>query len=201
MLTDAFAKSEKSNIGKLFIIVDEQITAIKTALERAEEWRDLDKAKGQTLDLLGDNISQLRGRATDEVFRVLIRGKAARNVSDGTVNRIVGALAKTLNCPHDQIHIVSSIEEEEDEPAAIIVKRAPIESLIQVGLSQNQFSQMVQRTVAGGVRVAYVNLSGSFYFSSSSEIETSDVGFSSNGEDGGTLGALFRPDDDYPLPI
>lgn len=35
-LTDAFLKDEKSNIGKLFLIVDEQLTALKSALITAE---------------------------------------------------------------------------------------------------------------------------------------------------------------------
>ncbi|MCY8114825.1 hypothetical protein MOC36_19575, partial [Bacillus spizizenii] len=68
-LTDAFLKDEKSNIGKLFLIVDEQLTALKSALITAENWRDIDAAKGKALDLLGDNVSQDRGRATDEIYR------------------------------------------------------------------------------------------------------------------------------------
>ncbi|WEY89781.1 hypothetical protein [Bacillus subtilis] len=201
-LTDAFLKDEKSNIGKLFLIVDEQLTALKSALITAENWRDIDAAKGKALDLLGDNVSQDRGRATDEIYRVLIRGKVARNVSDGTTNRIIEALAKTLNCKPSEIHIVSSKEFNEDEPAAIIVKKAPIEALSKVGMSATQFSNIVQKTVAAGVRVAYVDLNGTFRFSSSANsIETSQYGFSTDGTDGGTLGGIFQPEDDYPLPI
>ncbi|KIN30946.1 hypothetical protein ABEV77_10245 [Bacillus subtilis] len=201
-LTDAFLKDEKSNIGKLFLIVDEQLTALKSALITAENWRDIDAAKGKALDLLGDNVSQDRGRATDEIYRVLIRGKVARNVSDGTTNRIIEALAKTLNCKPSEIHIVSSKENNEDEPAAIIVKKAPIEALSKVGMSATQFSNIVQKTVAAGVRVAYVDLNGTFRFSSSANsIETSQYGFSTDGTDGGTLGGIFQPEDDYPLPI
>ncbi|KIL34033.1 hypothetical protein [Bacillus subtilis] len=201
-LTDAFLKDEKSNIGKLFLIVDEQLTALKSALTTAENWRNIDVAKGKALDLLGDNVSQDRGRATDEIYRVLIRGKVARNVSDGTTNRIIEALAKTLNCKPSEIHIVSSKENNEDEPAAIIVKKAPIEALSKVGMSATQFSNIVQKTVAAGVRVAYVDLNGTFRFSSSANsIETSQYGFSTDGTDGGTLGGIFQPEDDYPLPI
>lgn len=104
-LTDAFQKDEKSNIGKLFLIVDEQLTAARKTLTTAEKWRDIDNAKGRGLDLIGDNVAQNRGRATDEIYRVLIRGKVARNISDGTTNRIIEALAKTLNCAYDKINI------------------------------------------------------------------------------------------------
>ncbi|WP_230113504.1 hypothetical protein [Bacillus velezensis] len=95
-----------------------------------------------------------------------------------------------MNCKQSEINIVSSKENNQDEPAAIIVKKAPIEALSRVGMSETQFSNIVQKTVAAGVRVAYVDLNGTFCFSSSaSTIETSEYGFSSDGKDGGTLGA------------
>ncbi|MEH7651205.1 hypothetical protein [Bacillus safensis] len=201
-LTDAFQKDEKSNIGKLFLIVDEQLTAVRKTLTTAEKWRDIDNAKGHGLDLIGDNVAQNRGRATDEIYRVLIRGKVARNISDGTTNRIIEALAKTLNCAYEEINIYTVKEDNEDEPAAIIVKKAPLEALNKVGMSATQFSSIVQKTVAAGVRVVYINLNGTFRFSSiPDEIETSQFGFSSDETDGGTLGGIFEPEDDYPLPI
>lgn len=201
-LTDAFQKDEKSNIGKLFLIVDEQLTAARKTLTTAEKWCDIDNAKGRGLDLIGDNVAQNRGRATDEIYRVLIRGKVARNISDGTTNRIIEALAKTLNCAYEEINIYTMKEDNEDEPTAIIVKKAPLEALNKIGMSATQFSSIVQKTVAAGVRVAYINLNGTFSFSSiPDEIETSQFGFSSDGIDGGTLGGIFEPEDDYPLPI
>ncbi|WP_144495796.1 DUF2612 domain-containing protein [Bacillus pumilus] len=201
-LTDAFQKDEKSNIGKLFLIVDEQLTAVRKTLTTAEKWRDIDNAKGRGLDLIGDNVAQNRGRATDEIYRVLIRGKIARNISDGTTNRIIEALSKTLNCEYNEINIYTVKEDGENEPAAIIVKKAPLEALNKVGMSATQFSSIVQKTVAAGVRVAYINLNGTFRFSFiPDEIETSQFGFSSDGTDGGTLGGIFEPEDDYPLPI
>ncbi|WP_224930519.1 DUF2612 domain-containing protein [Bacillus safensis] len=201
-LTDAFQKDEKSNIGKLFLIVDEQLTAARKTLTIAEKWRDIDNAKGRGLDLIGDNVAQNRGRATDEIYRVLIRGKVARNISDGTTNRIIEALAKTLNCAYEEINIYTVKEDNDNEPAAIIVKKAPLEALNKIGMSATQFSSIVQKTVAAGVRVAYINLNGTFRFSSiPDEIETSQFGFSSDETDGGTLGGIFEPEDDYPLPI
>ncbi|PAE96786.1 hypothetical protein [Shouchella clausii] len=196
-LTDAFTKNERSNIGKLFLIIDEQLESAKAALLLTEEWRDLNNARGTTLDLIGANVNQLRGRANDPIYRVLIRGKIARNVSDGTINKMVDALAKTLNCPHEDIQIVSMIADKQDEPAAIVVKRAPIEALAAAGLTATQFTNIVQRTTMAGIRVAYVDLNGTFRFSSHpTELETSEFGF-----DLGTLGGIFQPEDEVPLPI
>ncbi|HAO6121908.1 DUF2612 domain-containing protein [Listeria seeligeri] len=204
-LTDAFTKSEKSNIGKLFIIVDKQITDLTNTLEKAEEWRDIDYAEGKTLNSLGENVGQNRGQASDEVYRVLIRGKVARNASDGTINKMIHAIAKSLNCAYSDIQIVNandSVSTDEHEPAAIIIKKIPLSALNSVGLSTSQFLQLVTTLKPAGVRVAYVSLEGSFSFAKATEVETSQTGFSDiNQVIGGTLGGLFTPENDYKLPI
>ncbi|EAF5461902.1 hypothetical protein CPC87_06795 [Listeria monocytogenes] len=204
-LTDAFTKSEKSNIGKLFIIVDQQISVLTSALEKTEEWRDIDNAKGRTLNKLGENVGQDRGRATDEVYRVLIRGKVARNASDGTINKIIQAIAKSLDCNYNDIQIINandSNSSDEHEPAAIIIKKIPLSALNAVGLSTSQFLQIINSLKSGGVRVAYINLEGSFSFAKTQTEEVSDNGFSEiNQANGGTLGGLFTPENDFKLPI
>ncbi|EID6355166.1 hypothetical protein LCA03_002750 [Listeria monocytogenes] len=204
-LTDAFTKSEKSNIGKLFIIVDQQISALTSALEKTEEWRDIDNARGKALNHLGENVGQYRGLATDEVYRVLIRGKVARNASDGTTNKIIHAIAKSLDCNYKDIQIINAIDSDstdEHEPAAIIIKKIPLKALNQVGLSTSQFLQIVSSLKSGGVRVAYINLEGSFSFAKGTTEEVSDEGFSELDQVlGGTLGGLFTPAEDFKLPI
>ncbi|MBM5675619.1 hypothetical protein [Listeria seeligeri] len=204
-LTDAFTKSEKSNIGKLFIIVDQQITSITSALKKTEEWRDIDNAQGKALNNLGENVGQNRGQTTDEVYRVLIRGKVARNASDGTINKMIHAISKSLNCKYTDIQIINandSNSDDEHEPAAIIIKKIPLKALNEVGLSTNQFLQIVDSIKAGGVRVAYVTLEGSFSFAQGAIEEVSQEGFSELDQIlGGMLGGLFTPGNDYKLPI
>lgn len=204
-LTDAFTKSEKSNIGKLFIIVDQQITSITSALKKTEEWRDIDNAQGKALNNLGENVGQNRGQTTDEVYRVLIRGKVARNASDGTINKMIHAISKSLNCKYTDIQIINandSNSDDEHEPAAIIIKKIPLKALNEVGLSTNQFLQIVDSIKSGGVRVAYVTLEGSFSFAQGAIEEVSQEGFSELDQIlGGMLGGLFTPGNDYKLPI
>lgn len=204
-LTDAFTKSEKSNIGKLFIIVDQQISVLTNALEKTEEWRDIDNAQGKTLNKLGENVGQNRGQTTDEIYRVLIRGKVARNSSDGTINKIIHAIAKSLNCNYKDIQIINandSSSSDEHEPAAIIIKKIPLAALNAVGLSTSQFLQLVNALKPAGVRVAYITLEGSFSFAKGTIEETSLEGFSELEQlSGGTLGGLFTPKNDFKLPI
>lgn len=202
MLVDAITKNEDSNIGKLFTIVDEQLTDIDNTLNTMEEWIQIDIAQGKALDDIGEDLNQYRGKATDEIYRVMIRGKMARSVSDGTINSMIDALSKTLNCKPTDIQIASSIELGEGEPNSIVIKKAPLEALNKIGLSANQFVQFVEQVVPGDASVARVNLEGTFSFASGSTVESSEFGFADiAGTTGGTFGGVFTSSDDYMLPI
>lgn len=204
-LTDVFKKSTGSNNEKLFTLVQTELESLSDTASKVEIWRDIDKAKGKSLNYLGENVGQNRGRATDEVYRVLIRGKVARNASDGSINRMIDAIASSLQCPSSDIQIINANDSEspdEHEPATIIIKHIPLDALNNTGLSTNQFLQIVDSVRSGGVRVAYVNLEGTFSFSSTAEIENSELGFADvDMTTGGTLGGLFTPGNDYKLPI
>ena len=201
MLPDLFNKKEKSNIGKLMLIFEEQTDVLNDVLNKSLEWRSIDKAQGIALNELGNNVGQNRGLASDEIYRVLIRGKVARNFSDGTLNRILEALSISLNCPPSEIHIESSIESGDNEPAAISIKRMPLECLNKSGLTATQFFQITESITSGGVQIAFINLEGTFYFAGN-EIEESEEGFADLEETfGGTLGGVFLPENDYKLPL
>lgn len=201
-LTDVFRKSKDSNIGKLFALVDEEINQLKSTLTKTEEWRDLYKAEGTTLDLMGENLNQPRGQTSDEIYRVLIRGKSALNLADGTMNKVIEVLSLTLDCHPSEIEIKTLRETGDNEPAALMITKAPLEALNRVGMSPHQFAQLAQKTAAGGVRIALVNFQGTFRFAvNPNELEEGSDGFSSDGIDGGTLGGVYTPQKEDALPI
>lgn len=201
-LTDAYTKNPDSNIGKLVVILSEQIDEVRGTLNKIEEWRDIDKAQGTTLDLIGENVGQTRGLATDEIMRILIRARVARNLSDGTFNGIIKALAVTLNTTSDRIKIKELYDDIDDpEPAAIAITGLPLDVLNNSGLSATQFGLITQRVLPGGVRVAVIELAGTFSFASGSTVETSVQGFADiAGTTGGTLSGLLV-NDTTELPI
>ncbi|WP_025727701.1 hypothetical protein [Heyndrickxia ginsengihumi] len=202
MLVSVFVKNEDSNIGKLFTIAAEQLADASETLKTIEEWISIDNAVGKGLDDIGDDLNQYRGKATDEIYRVMIKGKIARSLSDGTINSMIDALSKTLNCSPSEIQLVSSIELGEGEPNAIIVNKAPLNALNKIGLSASQFVQFVEQVLPGDASISRVNLEGTFSFASGNDVETSELGFADlNGTTGGTFGGVFTPADDYKLPI
>lgn len=78
-LPDLFNR-ENSNISKLLEIIEFEIKDLTDLLNKVANWRSIDEARGKGLDELGANVGQARGKTTDEIYRVLIRGKVAREI-------------------------------------------------------------------------------------------------------------------------
>ena len=200
-LTDNYRKDTDSNIGKLLNLVASELEDIKESLETTERYRDIDQATGATLDRIGQNIQQLRGPATDEVYRIMLKSKIARNLSTGDINTIIRVLATTLNTDAENIKVTELYSGSTPEPAAVFI-RFPTVLINQIGLSANQFGRIVNRITAAGVR-ADVTFEGTFAFSSNpTQSETSNQGFADLAlTTGGTLSAFFQFADDSELPL
>lgn len=202
--TEVYNKQPDSNIGKLISILYQPLQHIENTLDTIQNWRDINLAKGTTLDRIGENIVQPRGAATDEVYRILLKSKVARNLSPADINTIIEVLALALDCDGSEIRIEEKYTDpNEPEPAALSLLQVPIARLNEVGLSPAQFGQIVQKTVSAGVRVAQIDLSGTFMLASKrAEVEKSKRGLSNiEMTVGGTLGTVFVPGKDYKLPM
>ncbi len=202
-LTDVFRKDPDSNIGKLMAIFAAQMQKLEQTVQRVEEWRDIDKAEGTTLDRIGENVGQPRGVATDEIFRILIKSKIARNLSKGDINTIITVLATALNTDPSEIRIVELYNDPvAPEPAAISIIQLPLKRINEVGMDPAQFARIVQRTVAAGVRVGVIELTGTFKYGSIGDPPDPEMGFADiNQTFGGTLGAAYSPGNVPDLPI
>lgn len=202
-LTDVFRKDPDSNIGKLMAIFAAQLRKLEQTVQRVEEWRDIDKAEGTTLDRIGENVGQSRGVATDEIYRILIKSKIARNLSKGDINTIITVLATALNTDPSEIRIVEMYNDPiAPEPAAISIIQLPLKRINEVGMDPTQFARIVQRTVAAGVRVGVIELVGTFEYGSIGDPPDLERGFADiNQTFGGTLGAAYSPGNVPDLPI
>lgn len=202
-LTDVFRKDPDSNIGKLMAILADQLQKLEQTACRIEEWRDIEKAQGTTLDRIGENVAQNRGAATDEIYRILIKSKIARNLSKGDINTIISVLSTALNTDPREITIEERYTDPVDpEPAAISLIALPIERINAVGMEPGQFAQIVQKTVAAGVRVGVIELTGTFEYGNIGDPADPDAGFADLSQiTGGTLGAVYSPGLVPDLPI
>lgn len=203
-LTDAYTKNEGSNVGKVLLLLSEQLDDLNGSLTTIENYRDLNQATGTTLELIGKAIGQPRGKATDEVYRILIRARIARNASDGTTDKIILALALALNTEPKNIRISELSDGGVYEPATIGLVNLPLEALLNAGMTATQFGILMQRVAAAGVRVASVDLTGTFQLSdapNSSIIDTERGLANLEQTTGGTLSGSFSPENDVELPI
>lgn len=197
-LVDYYNKDPNSNIGKVIKILHGMLNDVVETQDKIKEWRDIDKAKGTTLDRIGQNVDQPRGAATDEIYRILLKSKIARNLSKSDVDTIIQVLALALNAPYSEITVQQKFADpSEPEPAALKIIKVPIDAIIEAGMSPQQFVQIVQRTVAAGISVSTIQLSGTFKFSSiSDQTTTTQYGFGA-----GKFGYFYAPGNDYELPI
>lgn len=204
-LTDVYNKSPLSNIGKIITLLTDELEQLKDTFDRIEEWEDVDNAKGKVLDDLGENVVQARGSATDEVYRIMLKSKVARNLSDGAIDTIIRVLSIALNVDYSEIRIKELYNDADNpEPAAIGLIQIPLRRLNEVGMSAKQFISIVQKTVGSGIRVANIELTGTFSFSSKNGVVEvdNDKGFADVGQTfGGYFGATFTDSNDSSIPV
>lgn len=201
-LTDVFSKNIDSNVGKLILLFSEKIEEAENTFYKIESWRDINQAEGATLDLMGKDRSQQRGQVTDEIMRILIKARIARNSSDGTINSIIEALSLSLNASPYTIKIKALWNE--GKPATLMIEDIPLTALNRAGMSITQFGAIAQEVTAAGVRITSVNLTGTFALSSkANELETSlEFGLAPLDQStGGILGAAFDPNQNIELPL
>jgi|GEM_PF-5907636 len=203
MLADRWKKNPDSYIGRLLTLLGEQMDALEEQALKVEGWHDIDQAKGYPLEQLAANINQKRGNATDEILRLLIRSKAARSISNGTIDDIIYVIAVSLDTDESTIDIRELFDDPDvPEPAAIKIASLPLSQLNKAGITASQFGRIVKRSAAPGVRVAGIELTGTFRFASGTEIETTPNGFADIGmTTGGTLSGVLVPDNDPNLPL
>lgn len=201
-LTDAYAKDKNSNNYKLFSIFGPELDEISAMFEAMKQALDIDLAFGVTLDKIASNVNQVRGNTTDAVLRILIKAKIAADQSDATIRAILDVISFILGDYENTSQLNELFDDTDNpEPAAFQIV-APIDGILGSGMTANQFILLLQRIRAGGVRIL-ANLEGTFEFGEIDEYGPEyENGFSHEDmSDGGTLGILFEPDVDDPLPI
>lgn len=170
LFTDHFRKDPESNTYKLMRLFSGELQTLKATNDRILEWRDIDAAEGKTLDLIGQNINQPRGRANDARYRIMLKTKIARNLSDGTINGLIKSISYVLQVDKSLIQI-GELWRVLNEPAAIAVEEIPLDKISNAGLTSDEFETILQSFVSAGVRLMlmssgsnqYLEMSGNPY--------------------------------------
>lgn len=138
----------KPNNEKLYyVLYHDGFDDIYTGLESVRDSRNIDKASGKSLDLLGANVGQFRNGEDDEFYRLLIKTRIIANLSIGdapTINKVLSILTKDIF-----INITETWPYERyfNEPAAIVLRLSP---------KFDKFPyEIVHRIKAAGVRIYF----------------------------------------------
>ena len=138
----------KPNNEKLYyVLYHDGFDDIYTGLESVRDSRNIDKASGKSLDLLGANVGQFRNGEDDEFYRLLIKTRIIANLSIGdapTINKVLSILTKDIFI---NITEAWTYERYLNEPAAIVLRLSP---------KFDKFPyEIVHRIKAAGVRIYF----------------------------------------------
>ncbi|HEX3045402.1 MAG TPA: DUF2612 domain-containing protein [Bacillota bacterium] len=185
-----YSKDRLSLWGKLLSVLTVEIDRIKEVSASIRAIRDIDEAGGWNLDLIGGNVQQGRGKLSDQLYRILIKTKIARNINEGNIDNLIRVISMALGCKETEVLIRERWELEPPKPAGLIIE-VPCYALNRVGMTPEQFTALMNRTVATGIGVAAL-YAGGFSFSSVADQPETDLEF---GFDRGILGAYFSLND------
>jgi hypothetical protein len=181
-----YSKDKESLWGKLIGIFTPEIDLIKSVFTQIKSSKDIDLATGKTLDKIGGNVDQGRGKTSDQIYRSLIKIKIARNICEGTIDKLIEVIAVSMGIEFSEVGITEEWEILSGRGGVVSVF-VPDYALNNLGMSPEQFTLLIDKVMPGGVGIGAF-YEGTFAFSDDYEEpqEDSDEGF-----DAGELGGFY----------
>ena len=164
MLPDAYLKDEDSNNYRLFEVFASELKKLYQTQLKIRQFRSVDEANGVTLDLIGSNYNVSRGTMNDELYKPYIKGAIARTWCDGTFNSVLELLALTLNTDVANVGLTEDYETEGGSSGMVTVSRTPTNALNAVGMTVNEYSQIVQNILPIGIGLTLTAYEGTFSY-------------------------------------
>lgn len=198
-LPDAYKKDSSSNNYKILEIERQAGSDLRALLESIADALDIEKAAGATLDLYGKYYGQVRGRATDEQYRVMIKSKLKRVASSGSYADVVDAIAYTFGCDISEVRMVES----DTTPMSVTLEKMPLGGIVKSGFNTKQAEQIIKALLPACVTLESVLFEGTFEFSDREDEYNALAGFASDTDPsiGGYLGATEADLNETLLPI
>lgn len=121
-LTDNYRKEPTSNNTKLLEIVGDELSFLAYTLEMIERYRNLDRARGLTLDRAGKNVLEMRKTVNDKEYRRMIKVKIRSNLSKGDINTIADIAEALLGESFVRVGETWSNAKYSNEPAGVCIR-------------------------------------------------------------------------------
>jgi len=121
-LTDNYKKNPESNNGKLLSLANDGLNELLYVFRMIERYRDIDNAKGLTLDRIGKNVSEQRRTEDDEEYRKCIKTRIGINRSDGDIESLGDIAESLLGDSFLGFRETWNIDKYKNEPAGLIIR-------------------------------------------------------------------------------
>ena len=189
-ITSVYTKAPNTNIYKLFQIISEEIQLNNDLLEKIRLYKDIDEAEGEALDRIGQNVQQNRNQEPDEKYRISLKIKIARNVSNGSIDAIVSIIAMILGTDESEIFLQEG--HLFGEAALLKLYNMPLQTLIDAGITPEEFIERLGQITPAGVGFDDFLFLGTFEFGDTPLENNINQGFANNEQTiGGFLGQIF----------
>lgn len=199
MLPDAYVKDKTSNNYKLFEVFASEFQKLYQTQLKVRQFKSVDEANGKTLDFIGANYNVSRGTMNDELYRPMVKAAIARMWCDGTFNSVLELLALTLNTDVKNVSLAEDYERAGGSSAMVTIASTPTDALNAVGMTVNEYGQIVQNILPIGIGLTLTAFEGTFsyatknYASGTYTPELSETeGFANDNQTiGGTLSGVI----------
>lgn len=197
--TSNYDKEPQSNVSKVIKLINDELEEVKELYNNIKSYSDIDNAQGKGLDLEGANIRQYRGEVNDDIYRVLIKSKIARNKANGTLNNLLEVLSMALGVDKSTIVLKEGVN---TDFYSVSINEIPIETLANIGMSAIQLGRLINTMIASGIAIESAIFVGTFEYGDIPIENNMDIGYSNvDMTTGGELGDVYQQsiDDRFPL--
>lgn len=147
----SLAYEHGTNNAKLLSLYADDLVAVQQLLQKIDEWRDIDKAEGKILDMVGNDWQVSRNGNDDDFYRFLIKSKRLQRMTDGTYDSLIRLVAESLGAKYSEINV-----KETDEPNSIEVTNIPAAYINGDTRKEAIVLQQIRDSVIAGVRVVNI---------------------------------------------
>jgi hypothetical protein len=163
-LPDAYYKGKDGNNYKLLRLNELSAETFFNDMQDVLNTLDLEQAYGKTLDLYGNMLQVLRGRMTDEQYRVSIKNKIGENLCQSDTNSVLYYLSQTFNCSLSDISI--------DD---VRVNKVNVKVPLAKNFTVDYILSMISRLLPITVTLSDIELTGTFEFGGISQGMTYNI--------------------------
>lgn len=150
----SLAYEEGTNNAKLLSLYADGMEETLMLLQKINDWRDIDNAEGQALEMIGEDRGVYRNGADDQFYRFEIKTKQLQRITDGTYNSLIKLVCDSLDANYSDVN-VRPMYETTGEPDAVEITNIPGHYIDDERKEQLLFDRL-QTSLAAGIRLANV---------------------------------------------